>query len=116
MNLSISLEQPDKKLALFGAADRHYQISIRHAVLNLAQIRYLSSHGYAMTGTLGIDAQGQGTLKSPEIQVDLTDDLDTVYQTNWVQDLYGEEVLSSAELSTCSRLVLARVGRSISGN
>jgi translocation and assembly module TamB len=58
----------------FGAADRHYQISISHSVLNLAQIHYLSSHGYTMTGTLGIDAQGQGTLNSPEIQVDLTGD------------------------------------------
>jgi translocation and assembly module TamB len=58
----------------FGATDRHYQISISHSVLNLAQIHYLSSKGYAMTGTLGIAAQGQGTLKSPELQVDLTGD------------------------------------------
>ena len=28
--------------------------------------------------------------------------LDTVYQTNWVQDLYGEDVLSSDELITAS--------------
>jgi translocation and assembly module TamB len=55
-----------------GAADRRYQISISHSVLNLAQIHYLSSKGYPMTGTLGIAAQGQGTLKSPELQVDLT--------------------------------------------
>jgi translocation and assembly module TamB len=58
----------------FGAADRHYQISISHSVLNLAQIRYLSSHGYTMAGTLGIEAQGQGTLKSPELQAALTGD------------------------------------------
>jgi hypothetical protein len=29
--------------------------------------------------------------------------LDTIYQTNWVQDLYGEEVLSSDELTAGSR-------------
>jgi N-(2-amino-2-carboxyethyl)-L-glutamate synthase len=29
--------------------------------------------------------------------------LDTVYQPNWVQDLYGEDVLRSAELTTVSR-------------
>ncbi len=29
--------------------------------------------------------------------------LDTVYHTNWVQDLYGEDVLSSDELITASK-------------
>ena len=28
--------------------------------------------------------------------------LDTVYQANWVLDLYGEDVLSSDELTTAS--------------
>ncbi len=28
--------------------------------------------------------------------------LDTVYHTNWVRDLYGEDVLSSDELTTAS--------------
>lgn len=55
----------------FGATDRHYQISIGHSVLNLAQIHYLSARGYAMAGTLGIDAQSQGTLQAPEINVTL---------------------------------------------
>jgi translocation and assembly module TamB len=58
----------------FGAADRRYRILVNHSVLNLAQIRYLSSHGYTMAGTLGIDAQGQGTLKAPELQVTLAGD------------------------------------------
>lgn len=58
----------------FGAADQHYRILINHSVLNLAQIRYLSSHGYTMAGTLGIDAQGQGTLKAPEFQATLAGD------------------------------------------
>ncbi len=29
--------------------------------------------------------------------------LDTVYHTNWVVDLYGEDVLRSDELTTASR-------------
>ena len=29
--------------------------------------------------------------------------LDTIYQTNWLQDLYGEDVLSSDELTSGSR-------------
>ena len=29
--------------------------------------------------------------------------IDTVYQANWVQGLYGEDVLSSSELSVASR-------------
>lgn len=58
----------------FGAADRHYRISISHSLLNLAQVRYLSSHGYTMAGTLSIEAQGQGTLKSPELQAEVSGD------------------------------------------
>jgi translocation and assembly module TamB len=56
--------------AEFDASDHHYQISLNHSVVNLAQINYLSSHGYNLAGTLGIDAHGQGTLQSP--QLDLT--------------------------------------------
>ncbi len=55
----------------FGAADHHYQIVINHSVLNLAQIRYLSSHGYPMAGTLGIEAHGEGTLATPAVDVAL---------------------------------------------
>jgi N-(2-amino-2-carboxyethyl)-L-glutamate synthase len=29
--------------------------------------------------------------------------LDTIYQSNWVEDLYGDEVLSSHELTAGSR-------------
>ncbi|MGH3515505.1 MAG: 2,3-diaminopropionate biosynthesis protein SbnA, partial [Pseudonocardiaceae bacterium] len=29
--------------------------------------------------------------------------LDTIYQTNWLQDLYGEDVLRSDELTAGSR-------------
>ena len=58
----------------FGAADYHYQIVINHSVLNLAQVRYLSSHGYAMAGRLGIDAHGEGTLKMPAADVALVGD------------------------------------------
>ena len=56
----------------FGATDGHYQISIGHSVLNLAQVSYLASHGYAMAGSLGIAARGQGTLRAPELEVTLT--------------------------------------------
>lgn len=31
--------------------------------------------------------------------------LATIYQTNWLQDLYGEDVLSSGELPASSRPV-----------
>jgi translocation and assembly module TamB len=55
----------------FGESDRHYQISIDHSVLNLAQIHYLSSRGYKMTGSLGIDARGEGTLQSPQMDLAL---------------------------------------------
>ena len=56
----------------FGATDRHYQISLNHSVVNLGQITYLSSRGYSIAGTLGIDAHGQGTLAAPQLDIALT--------------------------------------------
>lgn len=55
----------------FGPSDGHYQITISHSVLNLGQVHYFSSHGYALAGALGIDAQGQGTLKAPQLDLNL---------------------------------------------
>ena len=55
----------------FGAADGHYRITVSHSVLNLGQIPYFSTHGYAMAGRLGIDVRGQGTLNAPEAEVTL---------------------------------------------
>ncbi len=55
----------------FGASDRHYRISLNHSVVNLGQINYLSSRGYSIAGTLGIDAHGQGTLAMPQLEVAL---------------------------------------------
>jgi len=55
----------------FDTADGRYRIAVSHSVLNLAQIPYFSSKGYAMAGMLGIDVRGQGTLKAPEADVTL---------------------------------------------
>jgi translocation and assembly module TamB len=55
----------------FGGSDRHYRISLNHSVVNLGQITYLSSRGYSIAGTLGIDAHGQGTLAAPQLDVAL---------------------------------------------
>jgi translocation and assembly module TamB len=55
----------------FGASDRHYQISLNHSVVNLGQFTYLSSRGYNIAGTLGIDAHGHGTLAAPQLDVEL---------------------------------------------
>ncbi len=55
----------------FGVTDGHYQVSISHSVLNLNHIQYLSSRGYSIAGTLGIDVQGEGTLKAPLLDVAL---------------------------------------------
>ena len=47
---------------------------------------------------------GSGDLTAVAIAPDLGERyLDTVYHTNWVLDLYGEDVLSSAELTPASR-------------
>ena len=41
--------------------------------------------------------------------------LDTIYQTNWVQDLYGEDVLSSEELTAAFPGSLTRATGTVSG-
>ena len=53
----------------FNVPGRSYQVSIGHSVLNLGQVHYFSSRG-SIEGMLGIEAHGQGTLKTP--QFDLT--------------------------------------------
>ena len=53
----------------FDVSGKSYQISIRHSLLDLGQVRYFSTGG-GIEGTLGIEAHGQGTLKAP--QLDLT--------------------------------------------
>jgi N-(2-amino-2-carboxyethyl)-L-glutamate synthase len=40
--------------------------------------------------------------------------LDTVYQTNWLQSLYGDDVLSSDELAAGSQTLYPRPRRSFS--
>ncbi len=53
----------------FDVSGKSYQISIRHSLLDLGQVRYFSTAG-GIEGTVGIEAHGQGTLKAP--QLDLT--------------------------------------------
>jgi translocation and assembly module TamB len=65
----------------FGASDRHYRISLNHSVVNLGQITYLSSRGYNIAGTLGIDAHGQGTLTAPQLDVALAGSQLTIRNT-----------------------------------
>ena len=59
------------------------------------------STGTVVSGAMGWLAQHDGLeLTAAAIAPDLGERyLDTVYQTNWVQDLYGEDVLNSDELA-----------------
>ncbi len=63
------------------------------------------STGTVVSGAVGWLAQhADRELTSVAIAPDLGERyLDTVYQTNWLQDLYGEDVLSSEELAVGSR-------------
>lgn len=53
----------------FRITDGHYQVSISHSALSLNHIQYLTSRGYGIAGTLGIDVQGEGTLRAPLFDV-----------------------------------------------
>jgi N-(2-amino-2-carboxyethyl)-L-glutamate synthase len=63
------------------------------------------STGTVVSGAMGWLAQHDAReLTAVAIAPDLGERyLDTVYQTNWLQDLYGEDVLSSDELTAGSR-------------
>ena len=63
------------------------------------------STGTVISGALSwLSLHGSGDLTAVAIAPDLGERyLDTVYHTNWVLDLYGEDVLSSAELTPASR-------------
>lgn len=63
------------------------------------------STGTVVTGAMTWMAEhDMGDLTAVAIAPDLGERyLDTIYQTNWLQDLYGEDVLSSDELAVGSR-------------
>jgi 2,3-diaminopropionate biosynthesis protein SbnA len=63
------------------------------------------STGTVVSGAVGWLAEHDAAdVTSVAIAPDLGERyLDTVYQTNWLQDLYGEDVLNSDELTTASR-------------
>jgi cysteine synthase A len=72
----------------------------------------LARHGFLFGGSTGTVVSGATSwlmehggrdLTAVAIAPDLGERyLDTVYQTNWLEDLYGPDVLSSEELSTSS--------------
>jgi N-(2-amino-2-carboxyethyl)-L-glutamate synthase len=63
------------------------------------------STGTVVSGAMGwLSLHGSQDLTAVAIAPDFGERyLDTVYQANWVRDLYGEDVLSSDELTTASR-------------
>ena len=63
------------------------------------------STGTVISGAMDWLAQHDARdLTAVAIAPDLGDRyLDTIYQTNWLQDLYGEDVLRSEELTAGSR-------------
>jgi cysteine synthase A len=63
------------------------------------------STGTVVSGAVGwLDQHDARDLTAVAIAPDLGERyLDTVYQTNWLEDLYGEDVLSSDELTAGSR-------------
>ncbi|HEX3648067.1 MAG TPA: 2,3-diaminopropionate biosynthesis protein SbnA, partial [Pseudonocardiaceae bacterium] len=70
----------------------------------------LARHGFLFGGSTGtvvsgamawLAEHGRPALTSAAIAPDLGERyLDTVYQTNWVQDLFGDDVLVSSETAT----------------
>ena len=63
------------------------------------------STGTVVSGAVGwLSAHDARELTAVAIAPDLGERyLDTVYHTNWLQDLYGEDVLSADELTVGSR-------------
>ncbi len=84
----------------------------------------LARHGFLLGGSTGTVVSGAvgwlarhdaGELTAVAIAPDLGERyLDTVYQTNWLQSLYGDDVLSSDELAAGSQTVYPRPRRGFS--
>jgi len=84
----------------------------------------LARHGFLLGGSTGTVVSGAmgwlarhdaRELTAVAIAPDLGERyLDTIYQTNWLQSLYGEEVLSSDELTARIRTVYPRPRRGFS--
>jgi 2,3-diaminopropionate biosynthesis protein SbnA len=84
----------------------------------------LARHGFLFGGSTGtvvsgatgwLDRNDDGELTAVAIAPDLGERyLDTVYQTNWLHNLYGQEVLDSDELTAGFRTVWPRPRRRFS--
>ena len=76
------------------------------------------STGTVVSGAMGwLSLHGSQDLTAVAIAPDLGERyLDTVYHANWVQDLYGEDVLRSDELITASRVRLNRATETASSH
>ena len=74
------------------------------------------STGTVVSGAIGwLDRNDAGELTAVAIAPDLGERyLDTVYQTNWLRNLYGQEVLDSDELTAGFRTVWPRPRRRFS--
>jgi N-(2-amino-2-carboxyethyl)-L-glutamate synthase len=74
------------------------------------------STGTVVSGAMGwLDRNDDGALTAVAIAPDLGERyLDTVYQTNWLDNLYGQEVLDSDELTAGFRTVWPRPRRRFS--
>ena len=75
------------------------------------------STGTVVSGAMGWLAQHEAReLTAVAIAPDLGERyLDTIYQTNWLEDLYGGDVLSSDELTAGSRASLTRATGAVTG-
>ena len=74
------------------------------------------STGTVVSGAIGwLARHDAGELTAVAIAPDLGERyLDTVYQTNWLQSLYGDDVLSSDELAAAPQTVYPRPRRGVS--
>jgi 2,3-diaminopropionate biosynthesis protein SbnA len=85
------------------------EVDTIHACHRLARSGFLfgGSTGTVVSGAMGWLAQHNAReLTAVAIAPDLGERyLDTIYQTNWLMDVYGEEVLNSDELTLGSRSV-----------
>jgi len=87
----VLVEEPDTIRACHGLARKGFLFG--------------GSTGTVVSGAKSwLDQHDMGTLTAAALAPDLGERyLETVYQTNWVQDLYGDDVLSSEQLTATSQ-------------
>ena len=97
----VHVEEADTIRTCHQMARRGFLFGGSTGTVVAAATRWLATHDETDTTGDTHDADGARKLTAVALSPDMGERyLETIYQTNWVADLYGDDVLDSNELTT----------------